>query len=200
MASVRRRTWEPPADLARRVVPIHRLGARVWYRVHAAGESAVAFRLADHHRFSHPQCPHAVLYLGADPSTCLWERFGDALFGGAHTLSYRFLAGFVLSRFEVPTLAVCDLTSTRVRNALAVDRATLMHPDLEVTQAWGLALQNHPAGFAGLRYTSRFLDRPCLALFAARTGGAMPRSVTEGGVLDLPATTEWIERQRVRLV
>lgn len=200
MPPARRQTWEPPADLAAREVPSHRLESRAWFRVHWRGEPAATFRLAAHHRYSHPECAHPILYLGSDPSACLWERFGDGLFGGAHTLSFRFLGDFVLTRIEVPALTVCDLTSTRVRNALSVDRATLMHPDLEVTQAWGRAIQQHPNAFRGLRYTSRFIDRPCLALFDREALAGELVAVTEGAVLELPSTTEWLERNKVRLV
>jgi hypothetical protein len=83
---------------------------------------------------------------------------------------------------------------------MGVDRATLMSNDFTATQAWGLAIQRHRFDFQGLKYSSRFLARPCLALFGK---GDLPDRlvVTRIGVLaELNETTAWLERYKLRLV
>lgn len=48
---------------------------------------------------------------------------------------------------------------------LPMAKASLLATDLSIPQAWGLAVQQHPAAFDALKYSSRFIDQSCLALF-----------------------------------
>ena len=48
---------------------------------------------------------------------------------------------------------------------MGVDKASLMATDITIPQEWGLALQQHLAAFDAIKYSSRFIDQPCLALF-----------------------------------
>ena len=132
-----RPVWTPPADLDQRSIPRHRQPARIWFRVHGKNDPALTFRRAAHHRFSHPDSPHQLLYVGSDPATCLWERFGDDVFRGCRALSRHVWADSVLSQIRVPEIHVCDLTNTGLRTVLTVDRASLMSHDFAVTQGDG---------------------------------------------------------------
>ena len=195
-----RPVWLPPADLDQRSIPRHRQPARTWFRVHAENDPALSFRLAAHHRFSHSDSPHKLLYVGSDPATCLWERFGDDAFRGCRALSRRLWAETVLSQIHVPEIHVCDLASAALRTVLTVDRASLMTHDFTVTQAWGLAIQRHPARFQGIRSSSRFIDRPCLALFDADDFAARLKATVLGGLADSQAATEWLERYKIAMI
>ena len=68
-------------------------------------------------------------------------------------------SGACLSQITVPELRVCAVSLELTRAAMGVDKASLLAADLAVPQAWGLAVQKHPAGFEALKYSSRFLDQ-----------------------------------------
>jgi hypothetical protein len=190
----------PPPDLAAQAIPRLRLPAGAWYRVHHREAGALTFGLHAHHRFSHPDSTHPFLYLGSDMPTCLWERFGDVLYDGCHTVSRQLWADTVISEIRVPELKVCDLTNDRTRSAMMVDMTALMSHELSVPQAWSLVLQRHPAGFQALKYSSRFNERPCLALFGA---GNLPGRLVEkrlGPLSGLDPAAEWLEAHQVCLV
>ena len=190
----------PPADLAQRTLPHARLPARGWYRVHPASQGAISFSLNPAHRFSHPNCPDKVLYVATDLETCLWERFGDTVFDQDHRVLKGLWMGTSVSIIEVPSLSVCDLGRTGVRNALNVDMAALMSYDLSVPQAWGLAVQQHPDNFLGIKYNSRFTNRPCLALFDRND---LRSALDEKSISTLADSYDalcWLEKFEIQLV
>ena len=83
---------------------------------------------------------------------------------------------------------------------MRVDKASLMAADLSVPQAWSLAIQKHPSAFEGIRYSSRFLDQSCLALFER---GQLPSRlhVADLGTLnDLDSAVDWLEEREAALV
>src|SRR5437879_3685701 len=92
----------PPADLAQEAVPRLRLPARGWCRLHPMGRKAIYFSLNSAHRFSHSNCPSEILYLGADPETCLWERFGDVVFDDDHRIARTLWIKTGISTIHVP--------------------------------------------------------------------------------------------------
>jgi len=190
----------PPAELAQQTLPRVRLPARTWYRVHPTAHDAISFSLNPAHRFSHRDCPYKFLYLGTDLQTCLWERFGDTVFDQDHRLLKALWMGTSVSVIKLPPLSVCDLGKTGVRNALNVDMTALMSYDLSVPQAWGLAIQQHPANFRGIKFNSRFTNRPCLALFDRNN---LKIAVDEKGIGQLASFDEalgWLEKFEVELV
>src|SRR6266478_3086791 len=155
----------PGADFNQRAIPVTRQPQRVWFRIHKLGSPAVTFAKVLHHRFSHPDCPFPLLYVGATIQTCLWEVFGDDVFQGKRAISSGKWRSSCLSQIVVPELKVCAVSLERTRDAMSVDRASLFAADLSIPQAWGLAVQEHPAAFEAIKYSSRFLAQPCLALF-----------------------------------
>ncbi|MGA2177100.1 MAG: RES family NAD+ phosphorylase [Verrucomicrobiota bacterium] len=191
---------KPGADFDQRVIPVTRQPQRIWFRVHRSGSPAVLFGKFSHHRFSHPNCPFPLLYVGATIQTCLWEVFGDDIFQGQRALSSGKWAGCCVSQIVVPELKVCAVSLDRTRDAMSVDKASLLAADLSIPQAWGLAVQGHPAGFEAIKYASRFLDQPCLALF--ERGGLQPKLRVKalGALTRLDAAADWLDERRAALV
>jgi len=88
----------------------------------------------------------------------------------------------------------------RTRDAMSVDKASLMATDFSVPQEWGLAVQQHPAAFEAIKYSSRFLDQPCLALFD-RGGLQAKLQVKALGPLNLlEAAVDWLDERKAALV
>ena len=190
----------PAADLDLRPIPRRRQAGRKWFRVERVDSASLNFGLAPHHRFSPPDSPYPVLYLGSDPATCLWERFGDVMFDGNHTIPRNQWAAFILTEIRVGELSVCDLADARVRAAMMVDVAALTSNDFAVTHAWGLAIQRHPAGFQAVKYVSQFIRRPCLALFDRDNAKARLTARRVGNLAESEVTTDWLTRYTVSLV
>jgi len=158
------------------------------------------FGKISHHRFSHPKCPFPLLYLGASIQTCLWEYFGDDVFQGKRTISSGKWRGCCLSQIVVPELKVCGVSLERTRDAMSVDRTSLLAADLSIPQAWGLAVQEHPTEFEAIKYSSRFLDQPCLALFDRGGMKLKLRARELGALTDLDAAVDWLDDRRAALV
>ena len=190
----------PGSDFERRVIPVTRQPQRMWFRVHKAGSPAVWFGKLPHNRFSHPKCRFPLLYVGATIQTCLWEYFGDDVFQGKRAISVGKWQGCCLSQIVVPELNVCALSLERTRDAMSVDKASLLAADLTVPQEWGLAVQRHPAGFEAAKYSSRFLDQPCLALFDRGGLQARLRAKLLGSLTDVDAAADWLDERNVSLV
>jgi hypothetical protein len=160
--------------------------------------SPIDFSLKDHHRFSHSACEHQMLYLGGALDTCLWERFGDVALDNLHIVPRSLWVGASVSEIQVPKLKVCDLTKARTRAVLMVDLAALMSHELAVPQAWGLAIQQHPAGFDAIRFLSRWDQRPCLALF--NKPDLKPKTKLTSPLPGSQEAANWIERHKISLV
>jgi len=151
--------YQPGPDFNRQPIPVTRQPQRIWFRVHRSGSPAVQFGLRPHHRFSHASCPFPLLYLGPGPSACLWEYFGDDVFGGRHVIAASKWNACSLSQIKVPQLSACAVSLEPTRNAMGVDKASLLAADLS-------------------------LGRPAAASSAAVTNSG-PRADT-GGAPDLP--------------
>jgi hypothetical protein len=191
---------KPGTDFPQRAIPITRQPQRAWFRVHRAGAPAARFTRLAHHHFSHPNCPFPLLYLAASIQACLWEYFGDDVFLGRRVISAGKWSGCCLSQIVVPELKVCAVSLERTRDAMSVDKASLMAADLSIPQAWGLAVQQHPAAFEALKYSSRFLDQPCLALFDRGGLPAKLRVKGLGALSDSDAAVGWLDERKAALV
>lgn len=190
----------PGADFAQRAIPTTRQPTRRWFRVHRLGSLAILFANLPHHRFSHPNGPFPLLYVGATIPTCLWEVFGDDLLQGRRAIPAGKWQGCCLSQIIVPELKACAISLDRTRDAMGVDKASLLAADLSIPQAWGLAVQEHPAGFEAIKYTSRFLDQPCLALFDRGDLGSRLRVETSGELSQIEAAVDWLDDRKAALV
>jgi hypothetical protein len=168
--------------------------------VHRSASSAIQFAISSHHRFSHPECHFPLLYVAASPPACLWEYFGDDVFGGHRVIAAAKWNGCSLSRIAVPQLRVCAVSQGLTRDVMGVDKASLLATDLSIAQAWGLAVQRHPAAFDGIKYSSRFIDQPCLALFDRGGMAAQLQETLLGPLNSLDAAVDWLDERKVALV
>lgn len=189
----------PPATFNQLDIPVTRLREQLWYRVHQSTYAAAFFSLNRNHRFSHPDCPLTFLYLGGDTATCLFERFGDLMYDKKLAVPHSIWKAHGMASIRVPRLRVCDLTDARTLSALRVDLSALTNNDVQVPQAWGLAIQRHPAEFEAIQFKSRFNDWFCLAVFNRRK---MEKRVEERRLEPLaehgPAI-EWLQDHKVSL-
>jgi RES domain len=190
----------PPADFGTRKLPSTRQIARAWFRVHVITTKAISFNLKPTHRYSHPDSSFPILYVAMDPETCLWEVFGDAVFDHGHALPKTQWDDLMMSRIDVPHLLVCDLSKTTTRGALTVDLAALMNDDVSIPQAWGLAIQKHPANVLALKFKSRFTGGACLALFDCGGIRQQLRETPLGPISQSDAALNWLTKHQVTLV
>lgn len=192
--------YQPGADFNRRAIPVTRQPQRNWFRVHRSGSPAIQFGIRPYHRFSHAKCPFPLLYVGSSLSACLWEYFGDDVFRGRHVISAAKWNGCSLSQIGGPQLKTCAISLEATRNAMGVDKASLLAADISIPQAWGLAVQQHPAAFDALKYSSRFIDQPCLALFDRGGMAAQLQETLLGPLNILDAAVDWLDERKVALV
>lgn len=168
--------------------------------MHRSGVTAIQFGIRAHHRFSHPDCPFPLLYVGASIPVCLWEYFGDDVFGGQRVISAARWNGCSLSQIVAPPMQVCAVSLGPTRDAMGVDKASLLATDLSIPQAWGRAVQQHPAAFAAIKYSSRFVDQPCLALFDRGGMAAQLQETLLGPLNDVDAAVDWLDERKAALV
>ena len=83
---------------------------------------------------------------------------------------------------------------------MGVDKASLMAADLSVPQDWGLAVQHHPASFDAIKYSSRFVDQPCLALFDRGGMASRLQETLLGELNTLDGAIDWLDERQVALV
>ena len=190
----------PGRDFDQKQIPVTRQPQRSWFRVHRSSAPALDFGIRPFHRFSHSHCPCPLLYVGPNVQTCLWEVFGDDVFQGNRTIAGSKWSGRCISQISVPELKVCAVSLEPTRDAMGVDKGSLLAADLSIPQEWGLAVQQHPAGFQAIKHTSRFVDQPCLALFD-RDGLRAKLTVKLLGELEgLDAAVDWLHERKAALV
>ena len=192
--------YTPGANFNQQTIPATRQPQRTWFRVQRSGSPAIQFVTCPHHRFSHPKCPFPFLYVGASIPACLWEYFGDDLFRGQRVISAAKWNGCSLSRIVVPQLKVSAVSQEPTRDAMGVDKASLLATDLSIPQAWALAVQQHPAAFEAIKYSSRFIDQPCLALFDRGGMAAQLQETLLGPLNSLDAAVDWLGERKAALV
>lgn len=199
-APAHRHLYLPSPDFNTRKIPVVRQPARNWFRIHRTGLSAIDFGVRAHHRFPHPKSPFPLLYMGSQISTCLWEYFGDDVFQGNRVIAEGKWNGCSLSRIEVPELNVCALGQSRTLGVMGVDKGSLLTADIRVPQAWALAIQTHPKGFEAIKYTSRFIDHPCLALLDRSGMAGRLRETLLGPLKSLDSAVDWLDERQASLV
>ena len=189
----------PPPKFDEVKIPKTRQPARNWFRVHQNQCQALFFSLNAGHRFSHAACPFKILYVGVDVDTCLFERFGDTIYNAKHSVAKSLWNYHSVSKLTIPELKVCDLTNASTLSSLSVDLTSLMHPDLSISQAWGLAIQSHPAEFDGVKYKSRFNGKSCLALFDRKNLGKRIPERCLGELTQEASAADWLAKHDISL-
>lgn len=141
------------------------------------------------------------MYLAEDLETCLWECFGDAILDpGARVPLLKWSQSQTSEIGLNQPLPVCDLTDLGTRRDLGLDLSALNHPDLAVPQAWGLALQTHPASVGGFYFPSRFTGRRCLVLFDRPDVANALSSKPGESLLEIADAVEFINRNQIKLI
>ena len=145
-------------------------------------------------------CPYPLLYVGPNIQTCLREVFGDDVLQGTHTIAASKWTERCISQITVPELKVCAISTEKTRDAMGVEKGSLLAVDFAITQEWGLAIQQHLAGFQAVKYTSRFVDQPCLALFDR--GGLKSKLKVKllGDLENLDDAVDWLHERKAALV
>jgi hypothetical protein len=189
----------PPANFNRIKIPRTRLSARNWFHVHQTQSQAAYFSLNTAHRFSHKNCPYSFLYLAVDTDTCLFERFGDKAYDQQKAIAHSLWLAHSISTIRLPELHVCDLTNAKTLSALMVDLSALMHKDVATPQEWGLALQQHPVAFQGIKYKSRFNGKGCLALFQRDGIETRLRDTLLDTLSNNDGAADWLDKYKVSL-
>jgi hypothetical protein len=121
-----RPTHFPGPDFPRRKIPVKNDKAREWFRLHSVAFDAIYFSTSQANRFAiGAGVGGGTLYLGADPRTCLMEKYGDEIFGAqsaghAPRLSANGWRERRLTRVSVPPLRICDLTNESTLAACGV--------------------------------------------------------------------------------
>ena len=132
--------------------------------------------------------------------TCIWEVFGGDVFEGNRVIAASKWRERSVSRITVPELKVCAVSLEKTRDVMGVDKSSLLAVDLTVPQDWGLAVQEHTASFQALKYTSRFVDQPCLALFERDGLPARLKVSLLGRLEDLDPAIDWLHERKAALV
>jgi hypothetical protein len=187
----------PPSDVAGRTL-VGRAVAAHWVRVHSIIHSAIYFGKQANNRFTPDNSPFGVLYVGENLQTALFELFGDEMLLGVNRIRTHRWTSYQVSSLQLPPVLVCDLTDLHTRTSLGVDIASLMAPDLQVPQAWALAIMNHSANVDGIHYQSRFAKENCLALFDRRN--ITIQTTPLGPLSSLPEADDFLDKFEVSLV
>lgn len=83
---------------------------------------------------------------------------------------------------------------------MGVDKASLLAADIRIPQLWGLALQQHPAAFEAIKFSSRFVHQPCLALFDRGEMADRLHETLLGDLNDIDAAADWLDQQDAALI
>src|SRR5579884_745258 len=189
----------PPRNFDRMTVPASHQRARTWFRVHQSRFSALHFSLNSIHRFSHDDCPCPFLYLAEDVETCLFEAFGDKTYEQQKIIPRSLWKVNCVTGVRVPKLQLCDLTKRETLRVLFRSVRALMNNDLAAPQAWGLAIQKHPAAFQAITFKSRFNGKSCLALFRRDGIDKQLSEVRFGSLMKNGPAVNWLDKHKVSL-
>jgi hypothetical protein len=191
----------PAEDFARKPLPASIISDFKALRLHGATRPATQFRKVPSHRFTHPDSAKGLLYLGDDLETGLWESFGDAILNPGCVIARSLWMTRQVSKIHTTTkLRLCDLTDLKTRTSLKVDLSALNHTDLNIPQAWGLAIMNHLDAVDGFYYASRFTGMRCAVLFGDKRLSLALKSEPSGALIDFEESARFLEENEIALV
>jgi len=137
-------------------------------------------------RFSGPDLPYGVLYLGANPVACFWES------GLGRDLNARMPDDMAISesdlksrweyrlRIKAKGLRIFNGADATARRSIGAKTAACFSADHAVSRLWANALMN--AGADGILYEStRHSPGQCLALFQTKAASACLSAVQRIG-------------------
>ena len=146
----------PPADLATRRFPITRIKCS-WWRIHSIAYDPIFFGTMGN-RFDAPKDgsgkhPYGVMYVARDAHGAFVETFGHKT--GIRLIERSRLAQRGLAKVTVDRpLRLVDLRAEGLAR-LGADEALTAGPDYAISQAWSLALHEHPRKPDGVIYRAR---------------------------------------------
>jgi hypothetical protein len=155
----------PPKKFGSLALEPTNLPAGIWFRIFNRPFDPIHFNNRPGNRFTPVDGKYKVLYVADQPRTCFLETFGDELYGGNNRIALSRWQSRSLAHLACPALRVCDLTSDPTLTRLGIEKGSLYATNLSVPQAWSKAIMEHPAGFQGIQYASRFCEGRCLAIF-----------------------------------
>lgn len=155
---------------------------RVWQRLHSRIHEPIHFGKSGDNRFDAPDGKFGVLYLGSDINAAFVETFlrqpGETLIS-ADDLRQRLRSEVSASR-QLKLVRIMGDGLARIGATAVVSSGPY-----SLSQAWSLALWNHPEKPDGLLYRARHDDdRLCAAIFD-RVGNVLS-SATHGSLLEDP--------------
>ena len=106
-------------------------------------------------------------------------------------------SGTLLENIEWLREALGNTVLIDTANRIAAELAKARIPHLIVG---GLAVQEHPAAFAAIKYSSRFLDQPCLAMFDRDELPGKFSVKGLGSLSSLDAAAVWLDERKAALV
>lgn len=156
------RLLEPPADLARRKLPLRTIKGSL-YRIHRSLDNWRHFGKTKFERFDDPLAKYGVLYAAIQPEAAFAEVFLRNL--SWMVISEQDLVDRSISAFAAASLRCVDLTGEGLRKLSCDNRISTEKP-YHTVGLWSRALHNHPQRPDGIICRSRHNPRfKCLALF-----------------------------------
>ncbi len=194
----------PPADLDRRHIPEMQLNLAVvdLFRIHRKIHTPLFYNRKStstvRFRWDSAADAFGVLYAAPELATCMAEAVIRGKLHGSPVIDERELEERMYSRLGCaakPVLRLADLT--RDLFAIGADMQISSSSQYDVPNKWSDALYGHPARFDGIYYSSRYTNRPAVAIFD-RT-----RLDQRGGPVRLsesPEVAEFLDAYNIALI
>jgi RES domain-containing protein len=171
----------PPADLARRDLPIVRL-AGPWLRIHRQIHDPIFFGTTGLNRFDDPRRRYGVLYAAEALDGAFIETFGRS--PGVNTVSQRQLDERAVALIDpARSLRLVDLTGPGLAHIGAT--GSLTSGSHAIAQLWSRALWAHASRPDGLLFRARH-DPSCLSVAIFSRAARVIRATPVGGLMDRP--------------
>lgn len=176
MASDLGHAQPPPADLARRQLPIvlwNEQGTGPWFRIGKTRFKPGFFSQDPGWRFSSKDMP-GTLYIGDSVETCFWEVFWSDL-ATRPPAERRIDMSKITERSAWRLAATANVLLVNTfdpegMREMSAHSGTFLGP-YAICQAWAKAIREHPARPHGILYESaRNRNALCVALFEERCG------------------------------
>jgi len=196
----------PPPDIGTRAIPVHALNLAITdvKRIHRRVRSPIFYncksRSTTVFRFDAPGDEYGVLYASESFSACMAETVIRDRFIGQ-------VAPILLSESELESRSISLLGQDAPRLLRLADftqplfhlgftTEVLTDPDYEASNAWSMAMFDHPQHLDGIYFRSRYANAPSIAIFercaVIQRGAAVP-------LLESPELGPFLDRYGIGL-
>ncbi|MFD2366808.1 RES family NAD+ phosphorylase [Pseudoduganella sp. GCM10020061] len=194
----------PPADFAKRELPVRSVEAMRLMRIHPRGRDPLFYSrrsaCTPANRFDAPADEFGVLYASLSFAACMAETLVRDRFAGS-------VAPLVLeeSRLKLRCLSLLEPAGPGLRLAdftaplfgLGFSTQVLATPDYLAPNLWSRAVHDHPARVDGIYFVSRYANEASVAVFdrarLAACGAPVP-------LLECPELGPFLARHDIALV